>query len=905
MRGMWNVNRNGIHTFGSRAGKVLPSHWRGRSRRQGPTNAEMRHARPWASATRAAVIGFGTGMVLMSVAIWAVSTMLLPDALSMTGGRLASGLVGLLFFMGSPVDAELSFPLPVGGGVNLSQVVSQAPLALLLLLVPLIATALSGYIVARDTPRSKRAASVLRTSVVFSGLSAASALLVRGSWLEIGGLAHVGLHPSLGPSTALGFAWAMIMGHLAATRQISYRGTSSAESGRVSARTRRQMPLLAALTVGLVIAGVLPASAQGSASTISAATRPIRPSADFLRPGVRDSLLALRRESTSTQVVTDPSEGVPTFVMTRSAATRKRTPAETAKSWLDSHRAAFAAEPSAETLRSRSIEEDDLGMVHATFDQVHRGVPVYGARVSVHFDANGRDVVAVSDSRRADVRISEVRARLTSDEAVARATLALPGGSTVEGPRLMVLPGDSVGGSLRRSALTWLVWLSDENVSNAYFVDARSGAIVHVEERTESARVRKVFDANNTSAGQLLREEGQGPSNVVDANSAYDFTGAAYDYFKSAFGRDSYDNQGATLLSTIRYRPSPSTVFANARWTGSQMQYGEGFAVKDVTAHELTHAVTDRSANLVYQGQSGALNESFSDIFGAMVDRDDWLIGEDIPGGAIRSMEDPAKFGDPANLAGFVTTCLDSGGVHTNSGIPNKAFVNYATSLGKDKAQQIAYRSLTIYLNPHSSFEDARAAAIRSSADLYGLGADTDAVRKAFDAVGLDGVAQPKASNCGGCGVLASLSGAGLAGLDTEGPRGEEILAVMYRTRDQLMPRSLAGDHYRQTWETDSGRIASLLLADDSLRRSAGGLLQDLAPGLSATLDGGGDDVIVSASLVAQAKTFLGQLEAADGGGSLAEDIASEQNRLDIDSLTGLSFDEALVRVSAMFSPEA
>jgi Zn-dependent metalloprotease len=159
------------------------------------------------------------------------------------------------------------------------------------------------------------------------------------------------------------------------------------------------------------------------------------------------------------------------------------------------------------------------------------------------------------------------------------------------------------------------------------------------------------------------------------------------------------------------------------------MVYGDGFPVKDVTAHELTHAVTERTANLEYRWQSGALNESISDIFGAMVDRDDWLMGEDLPIGAIRDMDNPGAFGQPGN-------------------------VNVATSIGKGDAERIFYRALTVYLQPQSTLEDSRAAALQAAEDLFGVGStQAQAVNTGFGAVGLTGTFSPPANSCGIPGV--------------------------------------------------------------------------------------------------------------------------------------------------------
>jgi bacillolysin len=179
----------------------------------------------------------------------------------------------------------------------------------------------------------------------------------------------------------------------------------------------------------------------------------------------------------------------------------------------------------------------------------------------------------------------------------------------------------------------------------------------------------------------------------------------------------------------------------------------------DVVAHELTHAVTDTTADLIYQNESGAINESMSDIFGTLVEYDtnnnpDWEIGEDIytpnqGGDALRSMSDPAKYGDPDHYSVRYTGTQDNGGVHINSGIGNKAAyllsqggTHYGvkvTGIGTDKTGAIYYRALTQYLTPSSNFSQLRSAAVQSATDLYGAGsAEVASVNAAYNAVGVN-----------------------------------------------------------------------------------------------------------------------------------------------------------------------
>ena len=409
-------------------------------------------------------------------------------------------------------------------------------------------------------------------------------------------------------------------------------------------------------------------------------------------------------------------------------------------------------------------------------------------------------------------------------------------------------------------------------------------------------RYRETFNTYNgySIPGTLVRSEGDSPTGDQDVDDAHDFAGDTYDYYFNTHNRDSYDDAGASLISTANY----GIVFRNAYWDGTQMVYGDGFAVNDVVAHELTHAVTEHSANLEYKWQSGALNESFSDIFGAMVDRDDWLMGEDLPpealGGqeAIRDIADPPRFGQPDHTDNWVATCSDNQGVHTNSGITNKAYYNIATAIGKDKAELIFYRTLVIYLSSNSRLEDTHSAAIQSAQDLYGTGsAEETAVNDGFNAVGLDGSFDPPTNNCT-CAATTALADQTVY---PDRMTALQVAATLYRFRDELSA-SEAGEYYRQLYEQHTGRISTLLLANSDLRVAGGLILQMVSPGLSALMDGQGNNEIVTQEMVDDIIVFLEDLAAKDrvnGGGELADTIEREMARIDWDRLAGMPFDEA------------
>ncbi len=315
---------------------------------------------------------------------------------------------------------------------------------------------------------------------------------------------------------------------------------------------------------------------------------------------------------------------------------------------------------------------------------------------------------------------------------------------------------------------------------------------------------RTVYDANfgTKLPGTPARKEGDSPVADVAVNEAFDGSGATRELYSTAFGRNSIDNNGMNLNSTVHYDKG----YDNAFWDGQQMVYGDGdedlpvserlfnrFTISlDVIGHELTHGVTQHEANLVYSNQQGALNESISDIFGSLVkqyrrgqtaDVADWIIGEglftaNVNGLGIRSMKAPGtayndkvlgKDPQPAHMKDYVTTSQDNGGVHINSGIVNYAFYVMAIEVGGyawEKTGQIWYKTLTDKLTSNSNFQNAADATFQAAAEIFGAGSlEQNAVKKGWDAVGIaiNGTIPVPTPGGEGCfkGLMRSL---GLAG---------------------------------------------------------------------------------------------------------------------------------------------
>ncbi|WP_327392148.1 M4 family metallopeptidase [Streptomyces sp. NBC_01186] len=282
---------------------------------------------------------------------------------------------------------------------------------------------------------------------------------------------------------------------------------------------------------------------------------------------------------------------------------------------------------------------------------------------------------------------------------------------------------------------------------------------------------RTIYDAKNkeTLPGKKVREEGSKPAKDASVNRAYAGLGATFELYLSAYARYSIDGSGLPLDATVHYGEE----YGNAFWDGKQMVFGDGdgelfrdFTLPvDVIGHELTHGVTQYTANLEYFGQSGALNESVSDVFGSLIkqhglsqtaDQADWLIGaglftDQVEGEALRSMKAPGTAYDddvlgkdpqPATMKDYVNTGTDNGGVHINSGIPNHAFYQLAVELGGhawERAGQIWYDTLTSgKLSTTCDFAAFAAATAESASSRYGeSSAEREAVLKCWSEVGV------------------------------------------------------------------------------------------------------------------------------------------------------------------------
>lgn len=494
--------------------------------------------------------------------------------------------------------------------------------------------------------------------------------------------------------------------------------------------------------------------------------------------------------------------GVPDFVRGKISRRASADAKVAAKEALKQHKKLFRGAAD-DDFAANTTEKDVLKQEHVRLKQLYKGLEVVGGELIVHMDASS--IVGISGRFVPEINVA-TSATVAAETLKANATrfVTADGGTnarieSVGNP--VVFVDDAENAALAVPVQVSFYGIDGPQIDDVY-VDATNGTVVGVRPRVMRAKTRRIYDGRQSCTalpGAFLYQEG-GTSADATANAAYSNTGTTYDFYKSVFNRDSYDNAGGALVSTVHFQFQGSIGCSpnNAAWFDSyrQMAFGDGDGAVfsslaealDITAHELTHAVTTRTANLAYQGESGAVNEATSDILGESAQcwagsgSCDYRIGEQAytpgaSGDALRYMFDPARDGSSADhypTRQYASGCSptnsnDYCGVHSNSGIANLAYYLLARGgshpqgkttvsvpgVGIAKAEQIWYRALTVYMTSSTSFEGARAATARAAADLYGgtCSATWQAVHKAWDAV-----AAPGPWSCSGASAPASCT---------------------------------------------------------------------------------------------------------------------------------------------------
>lgn len=462
------------------------------------------------------------------------------------------------------------------------------------------------------------------------------------------------------------------------------------------------------------------------------------------------------------------------------------------------------------------VHEDELGMIHIRMRQVYNEIPVYGSDFYLH--GTGTGIRQFNGSVFPSFRLETTSPGVSATDAAAVAgqhageRTAAVGLNEVErsllrydGPvsELIVYPD---GNQTRRMVLAWHITLRPNFIERwEYFIDASDGRVIHFFNNTpnDGGVLANGPDLNGVNRQINCYQEGnsyyvlditrpmfnyqnkEGTIRVYDANYTSPFvqgfnpplayssnnswspkvisaqfnSGVTYEHHRTVNNRNSWNNQGGSLISVINATTQNGGGLDNAFWNGICLIYGNGDqyfkplqGALDVVAHEIGHAYDEGSANLEYQNQSGAINEAFADIAAVVVERLNWKCGEDIvkpgvfPGGCLRDMSNPHNGGSslsdpgyqPAHVSEMYTGTEDNGGVHINSGIINFAFYKFVTATSMDKGEKVFLRALFNYLTRSSQFIDCRLAVIQAAKDLYGTGsAEVNAAMNAFDEVGI------------------------------------------------------------------------------------------------------------------------------------------------------------------------
>ncbi len=524
-----------------------------------------------------------------------------------------------------------------------------------------------------------------------------------------------------------------------------------------------------------------------------------------------ENLKSLRRAAPNenrVRVQFNESNGTPVFIRTGHSNRRdsRRVPRLTdcrrsARRFMsDNQKLLKLADPEEEMVLKKEWT-DDLGLTHFRFQQTYQGVPIWARESLVHVNADESVYLFHGRYEPSPELEIPVIPDISEGEAIEAAAADAGLHAGYEGKAELVIHTASDG----ELALEFKVDISaGMDVRWIYFIDASDGSVRHrinnlkrnivTDSGIDLNGINREFNAWSEAGETYLVDPGmpladppyapipqmksKGNTYILTANNSdgsfmdfiskgesWDPTAVStayhlktiHDYYKNTFGRNGIDDGYMNYLAVIHFKEN----YADAFWNGQFVVFGDGdgqrhsnlAASLDITAHEIQHGITQHTAGLIYENQSGALNEAYSDIFACMVDRDDWSTGEGVAVNApfVRSLEDPSQGMDslPSKMSEYVnlpnTEAGDHGGVHINMTIPAHAAYLIAeglsvkglgTSIGRAKTEQIFYRALTHYLTASSQFVDARNATIQSAQDLYGPDSvEAVAVQAAWDHV--------------------------------------------------------------------------------------------------------------------------------------------------------------------------
>lgn len=472
---------------------------------------------------------------------------------------------------------------------------------------------------------------------------------------------------------------------------------------------------------------------------------------------------------TNNAKITLSEQGTPKFIRFTNKNKALRVagdrPSQKAVRFLNNNKALFGFHTISEELKLKSSKKDNYGLNHTLFQQEYKGIPVFDGMLRFHFNVN--NAIAAINGNVIPITSLNTVPKLSKSEAVNKALTVLEkqninySGEPLYNfaTTLYVFQKGLIENQPSSLHLAYEVELrNNADVREFLYIDAHSGEVIEQFTGIAHALNRELYD-NTAEAANLKWKEGDAFPGALNQWQKNEVTtaGHVYNFFKSAFGRDSFDNKGA-VIRIVNVADTTSGC-PNAYWSASKALFCEGTAADDVVAHELGHAYTEYSSNLIYAHQSGAMNESFSDIWGETIDlinnyededenldlrtdcntSDRWMIGEDGTafGEPLRDMWKPScksgLFTHPDKMADYVCLdlSLDVGGVHINSGIPNHLYAllvdggefNGQTiqGIGFTKAAHIFWRTQSEYLTRTSDFEDLATALVAAAQDLLAV----------------------------------------------------------------------------------------------------------------------------------------------------------------------------------------
>jgi Zn-dependent metalloprotease/subtilisin-like proprotein convertase family protein len=483
----------------------------------------------------------------------------------------------------------------------------------------------------------------------------------------------------------------------------------------------------------------------------------------------------LKEIDPESKIFWDPGMKIPQFIKGTLSKPSAENPETTAGKFLEEYKEFLDIQQGIdESLKLFSAETDFSGFHHVIFLQHIKGIPVFEGSVQVHINPTG-EVIAYRDFRITEIP-SLLEPKITKEKAIEIALKDIGPDQAVKipGSQLMLYRD-----SRKKIRLVWQIEsvYSEGFAGKFNFIDAHTGEQLYKFYQIRSILSRKTYTAKTESTlpGELLLENNQTSVDEV-AQAAHKNMGTVYNYYKNNFGRDSYDNRGAPLVSTVHFLQN----YNNSFWSDyhKQLVFGDGdgyrwkpmaFAL-DIVAHELTHAISAHTARFVYSEEAGALDESFADVFSIFISNKEritsWEIGEGVytpyhAGDALRDLSDPPGFGQPDHIDNYLRLAPgelpdlqknQAGYIHQNSGIPNKAAyltVEGGTHYGikvrgisRAKAEKIYYLALTAYLYSATlcrwTFREARYSLLNACRQLYGeKGSEYTAIKNAWAAVGL------------------------------------------------------------------------------------------------------------------------------------------------------------------------